>query len=149
MHHFVVGTPAELRDDLTRERLIGAAAHLSGVSILDFEHDWWDGQTHAACLVVRAGRRGRLQRVVETGGEAVIVPFARRDAERWLKERRRPRRPELVVPAQRAASDVVLDGLADVVRCPTPACGALLPLGYAGGCPVCGDSVVADPAWLG
>jgi hypothetical protein len=75
------------------------------------------------------------------------VPFARRSAERWLAARRRPRRVELVVPAQRPGADVVVDGMTDAVRCPTPACGAMLPIGYAGGCPVCGDSPVADPAW--
>jgi hypothetical protein len=149
LHHLDVGTPAELRDDLTRERLTSAAAHLADMAVLSFEQNWWDGQAHTPCLVVRGGRRGRLQRIVETGGDAVIVPFGRRSAERWLADRRRPRRPELVVPEQRTASDVVLDGVADATRCPTPACGALVPLSYVGGCPVCGDSVVADPAWSG
>jgi len=69
--------------------------------------------------------------------------------ERWLADRRRPRRVELVVPEQRRSEDVAVDGVEDAVRCPTPACGAMIPLGYAGGCPVCGDSAVADPAWPG
>ena len=140
---------AEARDDLTRERLTAAAAHLPGLTIEDFSADWWDGQAHGPCLVIRGGRGGRRQRVVETGGEAVIVPFARRSAERWLADRRKPGRVELVVPDQRRPEDVAVDGVEDAVRCPTPACGAMIPLGYAGGCPVCGDSVAADPAWLG
>ena len=144
-----MGTAAELRDELTRERLADAAAHLADMTVLAFEQDWWDGQSHTPCLVVRGGRRSRLLRVVETGGDAVIVPFARRPAERWLADRRRPRRPELVVPAQRAANDIVLDGVTDATRCPTPACGAMVPLGHPGSCPVCGDSVVADPTWSG
>jgi hypothetical protein len=151
LHHLDVGTAAaaELRDDLTRDRLIAAAAHLAGMTVLEFEQDWWDGQAHTPCLVVRGGRRARLQRIVETGGDAVIVPFARRDAERWLANRRRPGRPELGIPSQRIGSDVVLDGLADATRCPTPGCAVMVPIDYAGGCPVCGDSVVADPAWSG
>ena len=149
LHHRLVGTPAEIRDDLTRERLTVAAAHLADMTVLSFEHAWWDGQAHTPCLVIRGGRRGRLQRIVETGGDAVIVPFARRDAERWLADRRRPGRPELGVPPQREASDVVVDGLVDAARCPTPGCAAMVPLDYAGGCPACGDSVVADPGWTG
>lgn len=144
-----MSSAAEVRDDLTRERLMAAAAHLPGLTIEDFSADWWDGQTHAPCLVIRGGRHGRRQRVIETGGEAVIVPFSRRTAERWLADRRRPRRVELVVPEQRRPDDIVLDGVADATRCPTPACGALIPLDSAGGCPVCGDSVAADPAWPG
>lgn len=138
---------AEARDDLTRERLMAAAAHLPGLTIEDFSADWWDGQAHGPCLIIRGGRGGRRQRVVEMGGEAVILPFARRTAERWLAERRRPRRVELVVPEQRQSVDVRIDAGHDAVRCPTPACGAMIPLDYAGGCPVCGDSVAADPAW--
>ncbi|MBV9293862.1 MAG: hypothetical protein JO222_15575, partial [Frankiales bacterium] len=103
-----------------------------------FTPDWWDGQSHAPCLVVRGGRRARLLRIVETAGECVIVPFAQRTAERWLAARRRPRRPELSVPGQRVAADIVVDASTDVLRCATPTCGALLPIGYAGDCPVCG-----------
>lgn len=138
---------AEVRDDLTRERLMAAAAHLPGLTIEDFSADWWDGQAHGPCLIIRGGRHGRRQRVVETGGEAVIIPFARRSAERWLAERRRPRPGELRVPEQRHSCDVAVDGVLDAVRCPTPACGAMIPLGSASGCPVCGDSAIADPAW--
>jgi hypothetical protein len=137
---------AEVRDDLTRERLTAAAAHLPGLTIEEFSADWWDGQAHGPCLIIRGGRRARRQRVVETGGEAVIIPFARRSAERWLAERRKPRRVELVVPEQRHPRDVAVDGVLDAVRCPTPGCGAMIPLGFAGGCPVCGDSAFADPA---
>ena len=149
LHHLVVGTPAELRDDLTRERLTLAAARLADLTVLSFEQDWWDGQAHTPCLIVRGGRRGRLQRIVETGGDAVIVPFARRDAERWLANRRRPGRPELGIPQQRAGSDVVIEAVQDATRCPTPGCSAMVPIDYAGGCPACGDSFVADPAWSG
>jgi hypothetical protein len=144
-----MSSAAQARDDLTRERLMAAAAYLPGLMIEEFSADWWDGQAHGPCLVIRGGRGGRRQRVVETGGEAVIVPFARRSAERWLADRRKPRRVELVVPEPRPAGDVAVDGVDDAVRCPTPACGAMIPLDYAGGCPVCGDSVVADLAWLG
>jgi hypothetical protein len=129
----------DLRDALTRSRLEGAVAHLAGVEVLEFDHDWWDGQSHAPCLVIKGGRRGRLQRVVETAGEAIVLPFDRRTAQRWLAQRRRPSRPELLVPAPRAADDVVVDGSQDAVRCGNPACGALLVLGYDGACPVCGD----------
>jgi hypothetical protein len=142
-----MSSAAEVRDDLTRERLTAAAAHLPGLTVEDFVSDWWDGQAHGPCLVIRGGRGGRRQRVVETGGEAVIVPFARRTAERWLADRRKPRRVELVVPEQRTPPDVTVDGVVDALRCPTPACGAMIPLDYVGGCPVCGDSAVADPAW--
>jgi hypothetical protein len=133
------------RDELTRQRLVSAAGHLPGLQELAFEPDWWDGQAHVPCLVVRGGRRLRLLRVVETGGECVIVPFSRRAAERWLAARRRPARPELTVPAQRASVDVD----ADVLRCRGKACGALLPVGWDCACPVCGDAdsiAAASPA---
>jgi hypothetical protein len=130
--------PFDLRDALTRSRLERAVAHLTDVDVVEFEHDWWDGQAHAPCLVVRGGRRHRLLRVVEAGGEALVVPFDRRVAQRWLAELRRPHRAELGVPAPRAPMDVVVEADADAVRCTTPTCGALLPLGYDGACPVCG-----------
>ena len=133
--------PADLRDMLTRSRLEGAVANLVGVEVVDYSGDWWDGQSHAPCLVVRGGRRHRLLRVVETGGEAVVVPFERRTAQRWLAERRRPARAELVVPSQRGSQDVVVDATEDVVRCPTSTCGALRPLGYVGDCPLCGGAL--------
>jgi len=124
--------PVDLRDALTRDRLEDAVAHLTDVDIVEFEHDWWDGQAHAPCLVVRGGRRHRLLRVVEGGGEALVVPFDRRTAQRWLADLRRK------VPAQRDSADVVLDADADVVRCASPTCGALLPVSYDDACPVCG-----------
>jgi hypothetical protein len=127
------------RDELTHKRLVAAAAHLPGLKVIGFEPDWWDGQSHVPCLIVRGGRRFRLLRVVETAGECVIVPFSRRLAERWLAARRRPGRAELVVPAQRLAGDVVMDAYADVLRCRGERCGALLPLGWDCACPVCGD----------
>jgi hypothetical protein len=130
--------PADLRDALTRSRLAGAVSNLVGVEIVEFAGDWWDGQAHAPCLVVRGGRRHRLLRVVETGGEAVVVPFDKRTAQRWLAQRRRPAPLELGIPAPRSPEDVVVDAEDDVLRCEAPTCGALLPLGYDGDCPVCG-----------
>src|SRR5437763_4832107 len=82
--------PADLRDALTRTRLAGAVANLAGVEVIDFNSDWWDGQAHGPCLVVRGGRRHRLQRVVETGGEAFVVPFDARTAARWIADHRGP-----------------------------------------------------------
>lgn len=129
---------AALRDELTRQRLEAAAQRLAELRVLDFEPDWWDGQAHAPCLVVRGGRRERLQRVVETGGDAVIVPFQRRSATRWLAARRRGDAPQLMPPAPTALHDIVVDTDGDVARCRTTTCGALLPVGYEGDCPVCG-----------
>jgi hypothetical protein len=127
-----------VRDGLTRERLAEAVEHLPRLEILGFSTDWWDGQTHVPCLVVRGGRRGRRLRVVETTGECVVVPFTRRTAERWLAARRRPGRAELGIPAQRRASDVVVDASSDTVRCATPSCGVLVPVDAPGPCPRCG-----------
>jgi hypothetical protein len=127
--------PADLRDALTRSRLAGAVSHLAGIEVLEFSSDWWDGQSHAPCLVVRGGRRHRLLRVVETAGEAVVVPFDKRSAQRWLAQLRHP---ALVVPAHREQGDVAVDAMSDVQRCAGASCGALLPVGYEGGCPVCG-----------
>jgi len=142
-----MSTATERRDELTRQRLASAVAHLPGLSVLEFDPQWWDGQSHVPCLVVRGGRRMRLLRVVETGGECIVVPHSRRLAERWLSARRQPARPELVVPAQRQATDVVLDAFADVLRCRGNTCGALLPVGWDCACPVCGDAeVVTQPS---
>jgi hypothetical protein len=137
-HHQMAGS--ELRDVLTRTRLEEAVAHLTDVDVIEFEQDWWDGHAHAPCLVVRGGRRHRLLRVVEAGGEALVVPFDRRTAQPWLAELRRPRRAELGIPAQRTPTDIVLDADADVLRCAGPTCGALLPVTYDGACPVCGGA---------
>ena len=130
--------PADLRDALTRTRLTGAVAHLAGVEVLEFDSDWWDGQAHAPCLVVRGGRRHRLLRVVESAGEALVVPFDKRSAQRWIADRRRPAPIELGIPAPREPGDVVVDATVDVQRCGGATCGALLPVGYVGDCPVCG-----------
>jgi len=135
-----MATEAGTRNELTRQRLVSAAGHLPGLTVLDFDPQWWDGQSHVPCLVVRGGRRMRLLRVVETGGDCLIVPFSRRQAERWLAARRKPARPELLVPAPRIPVDVVLDAYADVLRCRGDACGALLPVGWDCACPVCGDA---------
>jgi hypothetical protein len=130
----------DLPTELTRERLVAAVVHLPGLQILDYVEDWWDGQAHVPCLIIRGGRRCRRLRVVETAGECVVVPFSRRVAERWLAARRRPVRPELGIPRQRVATDPyrIWDATNDVVRCTTRACGVLLPVGYDGDCPVCG-----------
>jgi predicted glycosyltransferase len=133
----VMTVAVPVRDDLTRERLVAAASHLPGLQVLTFHADWWDGQAHAPCLVIRGGRGSRLLRIVETCGECVIVPFSRRTAERWLAARRRPRRPELSVPDQRRPDDLVVEVTADVLRCTSAGCGALLPLDHDGACPVC------------
>ena len=132
----------ELPSQLTRERLLSAVVHLPGLQVLDYLDDWWDGQVHVPCLVIRGGRRCRRLRVVETGGECVVVPFSRRVAERWLARRRQPLRPELGVPRQRSSVDQPRrwDAMSDVVRCTTRQCGVLLPIGYDGDCPVCGDA---------
>ena len=118
--------------------MTGAVEHLAGVEVLEFSNDWWDGQAHAPCLVVRGGRRHRLLRVVETAGEAVVVPFDKRSAQRWLAQRRQPAGAELGIPSPREHLDVVVDATSDVQRCGSATCGALLPVGYEGGCPVCG-----------
>jgi len=138
--------PFDLRDALTRSRLEDAVAYLTDVDIVGFEQDWWDGQAHAPCLVVRGGRRHRLLRVVEAAGEALVVPFDRRAAQRWLAELRKPRRTELGVPAQRTPADFVVDADADVLRCESPTCGALLPTDHVGACPVCGGGGGAEGA---
>ena len=132
--------PADLRDTLTRSRLAGAVANLAGVEVVEFSNDWWNGQAHAPCLVIRGGRRHRLLRVVETGGEAVVVPFDERAAARWIAQRRAPA-SAASIPAPRAAGDVVVDATGDVQTCESPTCGALLPIDYDGDCPVCGGDV--------
>jgi hypothetical protein len=135
--------PVDLRDALTRRRLEdAAAAALHAVDVVRFEPDWWDGQAHAPCLVVRGGRH--LLRVVESAGDAVVLPFDRRTAQRWLADLRRPQRPELGIPLQRTSSDVVVDATDDVARCRSGRCGALLPLGYSETCPVCGGAGESD-----
>jgi hypothetical protein len=130
--------PADLRDLLTRSRLEDAVKHLVGIEVLEFSSDWWDGQAHSPCLVVRGGRRHRLLRVVETGGEAVVVPFDRHRAGRWLADRRKPPRAQLGIPTPRQAEDVVVEAGSDFRRCPTATCGALRRLGDEEACPLCG-----------
>jgi hypothetical protein len=131
--------PADLRDALTRRRLLAAVGHLPGLTVEHFDREWWDGQARVACLIVRGGRRMRRLRVVETEGQCVVVPFSRRLAHRWLAARRRPRRAELDGVGRRTrGSDVVVDAWADAVRCGTAGCGVLRPLAYPGCCPVCG-----------
>lgn len=135
---------ADLRDALTRRRLVGAVKHLAGVEVVEFSSDWWDGQAHTPCLIVRGGRRHRLLRVVEDGGQPVVVPYDRKRAKRRLASRRQPSSVELGIPAQRGADDIVVDAMRDVLRCTTPSCGALLPAAYADGCPLCGGEGASD-----
>lgn len=129
---------ADLRDELTRCWLVGAVSSLAGVEIVEFDNDWWNGEAYGPCLVVRGGRRHRLLRVVEDAGEPVVVPFDRRQAERWLS-RRHQAPAGISVPTQREP-EVTVDASDDVVRCRGEECGALLPVGYEGTCPVCGCS---------
>ena len=76
--------------------------------------------------------------VVETGGEAVVVPFDERTAARWIAQRRTPGSAGATIPWPRTDGDIVVDTAGDVQTCETPTCGALLPVGYEGDCPVCG-----------
>jgi hypothetical protein len=131
--------PVELRDELTRARLLAAVEHLPGLTVEEYDREWWDGQAHVASLVVRGGRRMRRMRVIETSGTCLIVPFSRRLAHRWLAARRRPRRPELGGDRRRTANPyLVLDAWTDALRCSTRGCAAVLPVAYSGGCPLCG-----------
>src|SRR5947209_18771371 len=111
--------PADLRDALTRSRLAGAVANLAGVEVVEFSSDWWDGQAHGPCLIVRGGRRHRLLRVVETGGEAVVVPFDERTAARWIAQRRTPGSAGATIPWPRTDGDIVVDTAGDVQPCET------------------------------
>jgi hypothetical protein len=133
-------TAEALRDRLTREWLAAAVAD-RGADVVSFEPRWWDGQSYGRCLVVQAGD-DRI-RVVETAGEAVVLPFDRRAAGRVLGGHRRSPRAELDLPQPRSGRGIagsvyidVTDG--DVVRCAGQGCGALLPVERAGPCPRCG-----------
>lgn len=131
---------AELRDRLTVERLSREVEGLPDLQVLKFDHEWWDGQAHTPCLIVSFGHSGVRRRVVETNGDALVLPFARRRASRELAARRSPRRPEIGVPPQRpAGDDVTLDASDDAIRCSGPQCGAMRAVGDAGPCPVCGE----------
>lgn len=132
----VVADPAALRDALTAQRLVGAVAHLPHLQVVGLQHDWWDGSTHVTCLLVRGGRRGRRLRVVETDGAAVVLPWTRRLAARWLAGRR-PRRCELVPRVAAASAGVTLTTEADAVRCGAGGCAAMRPLAQPA-CPACG-----------
>ena len=68
----------ELRDRLTMERLCEAVADLPAVEVVGFDAHWWDGQAYGPCLVVRDPVARSRRRVLETGGDAVVLPFARR-----------------------------------------------------------------------
>lgn len=131
----------ELRDRLTMERLCEAVADLPAVEVVGFDAHWWDGQAYGPCLVVRDPVARSRRRVLETGGDAVVLPFARRKASRELAQRRAPRRIELLeAPAQRGAmDDLVVDTDGDAMRCPGRQCGAMRVVGATGPCPLCGD----------
>lgn len=131
---------ADLRDRLTVERLSREVEGLPDLRVLRFEPEWWDGQAHTPCLVVSFGHSGVRRRVVETSGDALVLPFARRRASRELAARRSPRRPEIgLLPPQRAArDDVVLDAADDAIRCSGPQCGAMRAVGDSRPCPRCG-----------
>lgn len=131
----------ELRDRLTMERLCQAVADLPAVEIVGFDAHWWDGQAYGPCLVVRDPAAGSRQRVLETGGDAVVVPFGRRQATRALALRRTPRRVELLdAPTHRSPiDDVRVEADADAIRCPGSRCGAMRVVGTGGPCPICGD----------
>src|SRR3954454_20679892 len=100
--------PGELRDELTRRRLLAAVEHLPELTVEHFDRAWWDGQARVACLVVRGGRRVRRLRVVETQGECVVVPSSCCLAHRCLAARGPPRGPELTAARNtERRSDVV------------------------------------------
>jgi hypothetical protein len=126
-----------LRDQLTREWLEVAVSDRH-VDVLGYEPHWWGGQAYERCLVVKAGR-DRL-RVVESGGQAVVLPFRRRAAGRVLGQQRRPVTGELTVPPGRSTAPmlVCIDADDDVRRCSAASCGALLPVDATGNCPRCG-----------
>ena len=130
----------ELRDRLTVERLCEAVADLPAMEVVGFDARWWDGQAYGPCLVVRDPSIGR-QRVLETGGDAVVLPFRRRKASRALALRRNPKRTELLhAPAPRAPmDDLVLDADHDATRCAGRHCAAMRVVGSTGPCPICGD----------
>jgi hypothetical protein len=135
--HAALDSTVDLRDALTRRRLEQAAVDvLHVVEVVRFDRDWWDGQAHSPCLVVRGGRH--LLRVVEWAGEPVVVPFDRRTARRWLADLRRPRRAELGLVAPATGHAVAVDADGDVRRCAAARCGALVPAGGAAPCPLCG-----------
>jgi len=130
-----------LRDQLTIERLTGAVDGLPDLQLLDFDADWWDGQAHSPCLVVSYGNAGVRRRVVETGGDTVVLPASRRRAGRELAARRAPRRPEIgLPPARLPLDDIIVDAEHDAVRCGYQGCVAMRPVGATDPCPVCGSS---------
>jgi hypothetical protein len=129
----------ELRDRMTMEWLAASVSDLPDVEVIRYEPGWWDGQAHDPCLVFRYGAAKARRRVVETGGDTVVVPFARRRASRQLAARRARPEPRLGPPPPRAAlDDVVLDADHDAVRCGGSGCGAMLALDATGQCPICG-----------
>ncbi|HWB65969.1 MAG TPA: hypothetical protein VG708_03965 [Mycobacteriales bacterium] len=128
-----------LRDQLTIERLHAAVAQLADADVIGYDGNWWDGQTHDPCLLVRYGAGRDRLRVVETAGACVVLPFDRRSASRELARRRAPRRPELgIIRPRRPLDDATFDATVDVVRCSGDGCGALRPLDAVGPCPRCG-----------
>jgi hypothetical protein len=130
----------ELRDRLTVERLCEAVADLPAMEIVGFDARWWDGQAYGPCLVVRDPSAGR-KRVLETGGDAVVLPFRRRKASRAIARRRNPKPTDVIAtPAPRVPlDDLVLDAEHDATRCAGRHCAAMRVVGSTGPCPICGD----------
>lgn len=134
------------RDDATRDALL-AGAQLANVEPLAFGY-WWDGAAWSPCLAIRGGRRNRQQRLVETGGDVVVLPWSERAARRRLAALRAAAPFTRVVPPPRRPGDPVsyhVDAGPDGVRCRHQDCGALLPVPAPGEpapdaltCPACG-----------
>jgi hypothetical protein len=82
--------------------------------------------------------------VLETGGDAVVLPFSRRKASRALARQRHPKPIELLgAPVPRAAvDDLVLDAEHDATRCAGRQCSAMRVVGSSGPCPICGDASI-------
>jgi hypothetical protein len=149
MHPSSHGSPGELdrdielRDRLTVERLCEAVADLPAVEIVGFDARWWDGQAYGPCLVVRDPATGR-RRVLETGGDAVVLPFSRRKASRALARQRHPKPIELLgAPSPRTpVDDLVLDAEHDATCRACRRCAAMRVVGSTGPCPICGDASI-------
>lgn len=129
--------------DTTPGHLFSSVGWLSGVRVLGYEQRWWDGAAWSPCLVVRGGRRDRRLRVVEAGGEIVLLPWSERGARRRLVQARWSAAVRRV--RERSPLDLALTTEPDAVRCAAPDCGGLLAVPGADdpgradvACPVCG-----------
>ncbi len=134
------------RDAATRAALL-SGARLANVLPLAFGY-WWDGAAWSACLAIRGGRRNRPQRLIETEGRVVALPWPERRARRRLRALRAAAAGARVVPPPRRPGDPMRYRIAagpDGVRCRHADCGALLPVPAPGepvpaslDCPACG-----------